>query len=485
MGAERQPAKDHLREIKMKTSAKIVLPPRVRVWSKDNWHIYFDPHNFIWVKVNESGRFLMELFRQHLSPEEVTVIVSQKFDLPVSKAEESIELFIQTVANAGFIHIGEYQERERREFTQLEFPQYVYVHLTYNCNLKCPYCYNKTDRETKIELQKAGLVAPTLSTDEFKHVIRRTIECGVKRLMFTGGEPLMRPDVLELIAFARECSETVQLEVLTNAILINDEVAEHLCRYVNGVTISLDGHEKHIHEYYRGKNTFAPTVRGIKTLVNKRRELKQKSPYISIVPAITERNIINTKEIFEFSLDQLGADGLAPIIFQAGDHQSLNITQIPALSVYIEEMGRTVQYLKARAEQKSKEGNSAARLPSVSPRNHCGVGHGEISLDPGGFVYPCQSLHYDEFICGNVREDDIQTIFTESPTMKRMRGMTVDEIPVCSHCDIRYLCNAGCRATAYNVYREFDAHNEIYCKFLETLAVEKLWGATHVSLSPT
>lgn len=468
----------------MNLNTKIVLPPRIRVWSKDDWHIYFDPHNFVWVKVNESGRFLMELFRQHFSVAEIAAITSQKFDLAIEKAEEAIELFIQTVVKAGFIHLGEYKESDRRGFAQLEFPQYVYVHLTYNCNLKCPYCYNKTDRETKIELQKVGLVPPTLSTDEFKHVIRRMIESGVRRLMFTGGEPLMRHDALELIAYARECSEKVEIEVLTNAILIDDKVAEHLCKYVNAVTISLDGHEKHIHEYYRGKNTFAPTIRGIKKLVSKRRELGQRNPYIAIVPALTERNIINTKEIFEFSLDELGADGLAPIIFQAGDHQNLTITQIPELSVYIEEMGRTVQYLKARMAQRTQENSAPAKVQPIAPRNHCGVGHGEISLDPGGFVYPCQSLHYDEFICGNVREDDIQEIFVESPVMKRMRGMTVDKIPVCSHCDIRYLCNAGCRATAYNVYREFDAHNEIYCKFLETIAVEKLWGATLVSLSP-
>ena len=44
------------------------------------------------------------------------------------------------------------------------------------------------------------------------------------------------------------------LEMLTNAILITDEVAETLCKNMSAVTISLDGHEKHMHEYYRGKN---------------------------------------------------------------------------------------------------------------------------------------------------------------------------------------------------------------------------------------
>jgi radical SAM protein with 4Fe4S-binding SPASM domain len=461
---------------------RVVVPPRIRVWSKDGWYIYFDPYNFVWVRVNESGRLLLELFRKHLTPPQVVDHVVAKFGLAHEKAAEAVKSFIDSVVGSGFLHLNEYRERDRTVFPQLDFPQDIYVHLTNNCNLKCPYCYNKTDRETKIELEKIGMVAPTMSTDELKHLIGRLIECGVRRILFTGGEPLMRPDALELIEFARSKSDTVNLELLTNAILITDEVAEVLCKNMSSVTISLDGHEKHMHDYYRGKNTFEPTVRGIRRLVAKKKELGLDRPYIAIVPALTERNMANMKEIFEFSLDDLGANGLAPIIFQAGDHQEVSISQIPALDLYLEAMDRTSEYLKARA---ARNGNTTAQgAPAIAPRNHCGVGHGEISIDPGGFVYPCQSLHFDEFICGNVREYDIKEIFTDSPVMKRMRSTTVDTISVCTHCDLKYLCNSGCRATAYNVYREFNAHNEIYCNYLETLAVGKMWGTSHVSLSP-
>ena len=461
---------------------RVVVPPRIRVWSKDGWYIYFDPYNFVWVRVNESGRLLLELFRKHLTPPQVIDYVAAKFNLAREKAAEGVQRFIDSVVGSGFLHLNDYRERDRFVFPQLDFPQDIYVHLTNNCNLKCPYCYNKTDRETKIKLEKVGMVAPTMSTDELKHLIGRIIECGVRRILFTGGEPLMRPDALELIQFARSRSETVNLELLTNAILITDEVAEVLCKNMSSVTISLDGHEKHMHEYYRGKNTFEPTVRGIRRLVAKKKELGGAQPYIAIVPALTERNIVNMKEIFEYSLDDLGANGLAPIIFQAGDHQEVNIAQIPALDIYLEAMDRTSEYMKSRAARDGK--NTAPSAPPIGPRNHCGVGHGEISIDPGGFVYPCQSLHFDEFICGNVREYDIKEIFTESPVMKRMRSTTVDTVAVCTHCDLKYLCNSGCRATAYNVYREFNAHNEIYCNYLETLAVGKMWGTSHVSLSP-
>jgi len=461
---------------------RVVVPPRIRVFSQGEWYIYFDPYNWVWVRVNESGRLLLELFRKYMTVPEVVDNIKEKFGLAHDQAEAGVNSFVESVVSAGFLHHNDYKERDRSIFPRVDFPNDIYLHMTNNCNLKCPYCYNKTDRETKIQLEKIGMVAPTMNTEEYKGLIGRIIDCGVKRILFTGGEPLMRPDVLELIEFARSKSDTVVLEMLTNAILITDEVAEKLVTYMNNVTISLDGHEKHMHDYYRGKNTFEPTVRGIRRLVAKKKEMGSARPYVCIVPALTERNILNMKEIFEYSLDDLGANGLAPIIFQAGDHQEVNLTQIPALNVYLEAMDRTSEYMISRAERLGKPVNGSAA--PIGPRNHCGVGHGEISVDPGGFVYPCQSLHFDEFVCGNVREYDIKHIFDESPVMNKMRSTTVDVISVCSHCDLRYLCNAGCRATAYNVYRELDAHNEIYCNYLETLAVGRMWGTSHVSLSP-
>ncbi|HEY6329065.1 MAG TPA: radical SAM protein [Blastocatellia bacterium] len=459
---------------------KVIVPPRMRNWTKGEWHIYFDPYNFVWVRVNDSGKLLIELFRKHLSIDEAAEHVAAKFPIARDQAGRSIRQFVDGLVASRFLHIGDYWERPRGEFPRLDFPHDIYLHLTNKCNLKCPYCYNKDDRENKIKLERKGGIEPTLSTEEFKNLIASCIRNGVHRLLFTGGEPLLRADVMELVAFARSLSQDVYLEMLTNAIKIDDSIAALMCQYLNAVTISLDGHEAHLHERYRGKGTFDPTVKGVRTLVAKKAELGQDRPYVAIVPALTDKNIINTKDIYQFSLEDLGANGLAPIVFQAGDHQELNISQIPDLGVYVEVMDRTNEYL---AERRERLGLQSANSTGVAARNHCGVGHGEISVDPSGTVYPCQSLHFDEFRCGNVRDADIKEIFADSTVMKRVRGTTVDKIAVCSHCDLKYLCNAGCRATAYNVYRQFDAHNEIYCKFLETMAVEKMWGTSHVSMS--
>ncbi len=467
---------------------RVLLPPRCRSWSKDGWHVYFDPYNFAVVRVNDSGRLILEMLRRHMRLSEVAAAVSKKFDMPFDQAEQAIRRFAEGLINAGFLHRNVYTERSRAEFPDVNFPYDIYVHLTNKCNLQCPYCYNKTDRETKIKLEKRGLVSPTMSTDEFKELLEKLVKYGVRRILFTGGEPLLRPDVMELVAFARERSHdrvraggtAVNLEMLTNATMIKPQVAEQMCELLDTVTISLDGHEAHIHEEQRGERTFEPTIRGVKTLVAKKKELGLKQPYLCMVPALTAKNVSLMKEIFEFCLDELGADGMAPIIFQAGYHQQYSLNQIPELNLYLREQARTAQYMQ---ERNARLGKTPGKSGFLVPRHHCGVGNHEISIDPGGFVYPCQSLHFDEFICGNVRETDIKEIFAESRVMKQVRGTTVETLRVCSHCDFKYLCNGGCRATAYNIYREFDHHNEIYCKMFETNSVAKLWAAAENQVS--
>lgn len=459
----------------------VVVPPRLRVFTQDEWFLYFDPHNFTWARLNETGRFLLERFRQHRTVEQVAAEVSEKFSLAVEEAESKIQGFVDGLVEEGFLHLGAYRERDREGRTKIEFAHDVYLHLTNNCNLKCPYCYNKSDRDYKVMMEKKGLFAPSLTTEEYKALIARVIECGVKHILFTGGEPLMRPDVFELLEFARAESEgkDVTFEMLTNAILIKEDVAEKLCDYMDGVTISLDGHERHMHESTRGKNTFAPTIRGIKTLIEVRNRRQQTRPYVATVPALTAANIGFMKEIFEYSIDGLGVDGLAPIIFQAGDHQELTLKHIPTLEDWSTEQRRTLDYLRERNERLNVE---PPKSRPVVPRSDCGVGRGEFSIDPSGYVYPCQSLHFDEFIAGNVRETDVKEIYDESLVFNRVRSTVVDRLAVCTHCDLKELCNGGCRATAYNVYRKFDAHNEIYCRHLEKLAVGKMWGASDMPL---
>ena len=466
-------------DIDQTTMDRVFVSPRVRRWQKDEWYLYFDPCNFVWVRVNESGRFLIEQFQQYLSVPRVIQRVMDKFSIARDQAEAGVRMFVDNLVAEGFLHRNEYVPTDRASFSQLDFARDVYLHLTNKCNLACSYCYNKDDRTTKIRLAKKGLVDPVMNTEEMKRLIARLVELGTRRILFTGGEPLLRKDFVTLLKYARSLSADINLEVLTNGTKIDEAMAEILATYTDGVTISLDGHTQERHEKYRGRKTFAPMVRGTKLLAEAKRRLGRDRPYIAMVPVWTSDNVHTMPDVWEFCLEELGANGLAPILFQAGDHQELSISQIPNLGLFEDAQRRTTEYVRTFRE---KQGYSEGPGRGVGARNHCGVGHGEISIDPAGEVYPCQSLHYDEFKCGNVRESDVGDIFSSADVMVQVRGQKVDDLSVCRHCDLKYLCNGGCRATAYNVYRTFDAHNEVYCKYLENFALNKMWGSSGVPI---
>ena len=81
---------------------RVVVPPRIRIWAKDGWYIYFDPYNFVWVRVNESGRLLLELFRKYLTTSQVVDYVANKFNLPREKADEGVKTFVDSTSSPAF-----------------------------------------------------------------------------------------------------------------------------------------------------------------------------------------------------------------------------------------------------------------------------------------------------------------------------------------------------------------------------------------------
>lgn len=455
----------------IQSSDRVLMGPRIRVWSKGDWRLYYDPYNFSWTNVNEAGHYVLNLIRQYYTTAEIAQQIARDFQMSLEDAATALQSFVDPLVESGFLHQSEYREKARMHFPKLSFPNVVYLHMTNRCNLKCPYCYNKEDRETKLRQARELEINPELTTDEYKTLIREIVEGGSYQIFFTGGEPLLRTDTLDLIDYARSLSKTLFIEVLTNAIRIDEHVAERLCQSANVVTISLDGHEQHLHEFYRGKHTFQPTIDGIRTLLRVRSLLGQKTPAVCTVPVLTQESIPYMQDIFKFALEDLGVDMLAPILFQPGDHQELSLSQIPEHDLYVRKSAEIVEFLKSRTTPDAWTQFGSQPVP---PREHCGVGNGEISIDPHGQVYPCQSLHFPEFLCGDTRRTPLREIFLSSEVMLKVRGTTVDQLAVCSHCDLKNLCNGGCRANAYNVYRTFDAHNEIYCQHLETIAVNRI-----------
>jgi len=129
----------------------------------------------------------------------------------------------------------------------------VVWNVTRTCNLRCVHCYTNSDAR-----QYPG----ELSTDEARGVIDDLAAFGVPVVLFSGGEPLMRPDIDELIGQVRD--HGLHAVLSTNGTLIDKAVAERLAGLtVTYVGLSLDSAEPATHDGFRGTpGAFERTMRG-------------------------------------------------------------------------------------------------------------------------------------------------------------------------------------------------------------------------------
>ncbi len=170
-------------------------------------------------------------------------------------------------------------------------PEHVYFSLTNRCCLRCVMC----------DIPKSpGRREDELTTVEAKKIILQIKELGVRHLIFSGGEPLLREDLTELIRFSRE-NGIPWVDIITNGTLCNDEAAQNLIGSgLNHVTISLDGISG-VNDAIRGQGSFAKSVETIDKLNYYKEKMKVTSPSIGINFTILNKNINDMLKIVEFA----------------------------------------------------------------------------------------------------------------------------------------------------------------------------------------
>ena len=159
----------------------------------------------------------------------------------------------------------------------------VVWNITRACNLKCVHCYNDSG---------ADKACDELSTDEAKNTLDDLAQFGVPSVLFSGGEPLMRPDLFELLGYAGE--KGLRTVISTNGTLITTDAAKKIKQQgVSYVGISLDGIGP-VNDKFRGvSGAFDRAVKGI-------RNCRDAGVRIGLRLTLTRRNIQDLEALFGF-----------------------------------------------------------------------------------------------------------------------------------------------------------------------------------------
>lgn len=298
------------------------------------------------------------------------------------------------------------------------------------CNMYCDHCYRDAGCKADEEL----------NTQEAKTLLDQIAKAGFKIMIFSGGEPLMRPDILELVEHAT--ARGLRSVFGTNGTLITVEMAKRLkAAGAMGMGISLDSLDVAKHnEFRKFPNAWEGAVQGM-------RNCRQVGLPFQIHTTIMEWNVHEIEAMTDFAV----AEGAM------AHHFFFLVPTGRATSIEMESL-RAHAYEDALTRIMKKQQEVKIELkPTCAPQfmriadqmgmklrfgRGCLAGTSYCIISPKGKVQPCAYLNIP---LGDVRETPFDEIWRNSPVLNELR--TLKYKGGCGTCKYKQACG-GCRARA-------------------------------------
>lgn len=314
-------------------------------------------------------------------------------------------------------------------------PLWLLAELTYRCPLQCPYCSNPLDFARSHD---------ELSTAEWIEVFRQAREMGAAQLGFSGGEPLVRQDLAELITAARGLGYYTNL--ITSGIgLTEEKIASFADAGLDHIQISFQAADEEVNNLLAGsQKAFAHKLEMARAV--------KKHGYPMVLNFVTHRhNIDNIDQIIRLCIE-LEADFVELATCQFYGWAELNRA---GLLPSKEQLVRAERITNEWRDKLAAE-NHPCKLIFVTPDYYeerpkaCMNGWGNLFLDitPDGTALPCHSARQLPVTFPNVREHSIEYIWRDSFGFNRFRGYDWMPEP-CRSCDEKERDFGGCRCQAF------------------------------------
>ena len=301
------------------------------------------------------------------------------------------------------------------------------IEVESRCNFNCPFCFNK------LSFAKNGRNLKPLSKDYIKKIINSIAKLDIKIVRFTGGEPMLRADILELFKYAK--SKKLQVWLNSNCSLVNKKISLQMEGLVDNVLIPIESDNIEKEDKMTGhKNSLYKKIKGIKYLKD------IKIPILRCGTVATKENIYNFENLYNFIVKELKFkywEWYRPVETNSD----------------LEEKDFGYLIKKISKHQDIKNSTTIANaLPFCFDKNHAlnskicsGAlredGHSRIVVDPRGFLKP----HY--FDNKNIGDPLKILEAWNSPFMKKTRELKY--LPKeCKECKYKKKCRGGSKYLA-------------------------------------
>ena len=311
-------------------------------------------------------------------------------------------------------------------------PRWLLAELTYACPLQCPYCSNPVDYARYPE---------ELVTEDWNRVLTQARKMGAVQLGFSGGEPLTRQDLPELVKHARELGYYSNL--ITSGYGLNeDKIIQLKQAGLDHIQVSIQASTQELNDHLAGTKSYEQKKEVAR--------LVKKHGYPMVLCVVIHReNIHQMPDILNMA-SELGADYLELANTQYYGWAHLNRDLLLPTREQFQEAEAIAQAYKKKVAGKMKIYYVIPDFYENRPKT-CMNGWGTtfLTIAPDGVALPCHSARsLPELNCPNVNDLSIEEIWNESKAFNFFRGLDWMKEP-CRSCDEKEKDFGGCRCQAY------------------------------------
>jgi radical SAM protein with 4Fe4S-binding SPASM domain len=310
---------------------------------------------------------------------------------------------------------------QRIYFTCFPGPRSVKIHVNYDCNYRCVYCYSN---------RKNG---PALSTQQWLHVIDDLRKYSVQTVEISGGEPFLHNDLLSIV---KKCADNgYGITIYTNGSLIDDDWTERLRSLKTPVILAVK---------YDALGAYARNTRTKHSLRkvegNIRMAVLAGIPVVAFI-TVTKQNVKYLRQIISRALT-LGAFPLVERYVPARDKKTNSHLNIGSKDWLL-----ALGLIREVYREYSSLIDGVARIQGRT----CSCYATQFSIMQNGDVLPCQFLPQSVRI-GNITADTLADIWSN---LKAMRSSALNIPDDCLQCSNKRSCRGGCRTSSFYAYGTF------------------------------
>lgn len=323
-------------------------------------------------------------------------------------------------------------------------PLHVQIEVTWRCNWRCVHCYQ--DDHT----------VETLSLERLQRLFGECASLGTLHLIVTGGEPLVRKDIMQVLRAARGFG--LGLTLYTNGHRVTPQVADEIAEHVAAVEISILAGEAAIHDRLSSvPGSCEKAWRAVDLLLERGVSVMVKTPLLSpALPTLARLEAEAQRRGIDWNVDPsiaiTYAGSTKPLQYQCGDDELVGFfKQFPRFNPV----------------------NGFSADPGVK-HGMCLAGRAHCFIDANGNVYPCLSFKSAADASrersgasprlGSILTQSLGEIWESADVLRSIRSLELENFATCSGCSAGARCRP-CMALNYETHGELTRPSPVVCGF--------------------